>query len=398
MDARMSAELATLRHEMMAYFRERNSEAPASWHGGLESPYVTDDNWVYHRNMAGEIAKKGWSVTIWPPEYGGRGVGPFEQIMISEVVGYTKAAGLDVFANMIGPAIMYSGTEAQKRLHLPNLASGEAMWCQGWSEPNSGSDLASLKTRAVRDGEHYVVSGQKIWTSNAHRADWMFLVVRTDPSSKRSDGLSILLVDMKTPGIEVRPIVGMDGETSFNEVFLNDVRVPVENLLGEENKGWEVTTGLMCYERMGMAGGIGYAKRLLDDLVEYCNTAKCDAGTLLDDPRIAAILSELAIEVEAVRSLCYELGRIVSAGGAATAFAHASALKVSTSELNQRVAGAGMEILGVMGQVEGPSEWSRLGGDFARLYQTCVSLNIAGGTSEIQRNIVAWTALRLPRL
>jgi alkylation response protein AidB-like acyl-CoA dehydrogenase len=378
---------------MMAYFRKKSAEAPSSWHGGLESPYVTDENWAYHRKMAGEIAEKGWSVTLWPPEYGGRGVGPFEQIMISEVVGYTRAAGLDVFANMIGPAIFNFGTETQKRFHLPKIATGEAMWCQGWSEPNAGSDLASLNTRAVRDGDHYVVNGQKIWTSNAHRADWMFLVVRTDPKSKRSNGLSILLVDMKTPGMEIRPIVSMDGESSFNEVFFNDVGVPAENLLGEENKGWEVTTGLMSYERMGMAGGIGYAKRLLDDLVDYCRTSN-----LLDDPRIATKLSELAVEVEVVRSLCYELGRIVSAGGAATAFAHASALKASTSEMNQRIANAGMEILGVMGQTEGPSEWARLGGDFARLYQTCVSLNIAGGTSEIQRNIVAWTALQLPRL
>jgi len=391
-------EQAALRAKVREFLDPLILEAPSSWRGALEDPYVSDENWGYHRKMARKIDESGWSLSIWPAKYGGREAPLIEQIVINEMVGYCKAGGIDVFAGMIGSAIFLYGTEEQKAFHLPKIANGEEMWCLGWSERNAGSDVASLKTRATRQGDHYIVNGQKIWTSNAHRADWMFAMVRTDANDKSRGGVSVLLIDMKTKGIDVRPIRSMNGEHSFNEVYFDDVKVPTRNLLGREDDGWKITKDLMSLERMGMAGEIGHVKRLLDDLTEYCRKTPSGSGCLLDDGRIAERLAELAIEIEVVRALCYELGRIVSEGGSASALSFACALKVSTSEVLQKVAYVGVEILGTAGQVEkGSPEVAPMGGQFARTYQTCVGMNIAGGTSEIQRNVIAWNVLGLPR-
>jgi alkylation response protein AidB-like acyl-CoA dehydrogenase len=296
---------------------------------------------------------------------------------------------------MIGTALLLFGTEEQKRYHLARMANAEVMWCQGWSEPDSGSDLSSLKTQAVREGDHYTVNGQKTWTSSAHRADWIFLLVRTSPAKEK--GLTVLLVDMKTPGITVNPIVSMDGIHSFNEVFFDDVRVPVENRLGEENKGWQVTRAIMNQERMGMAEDIGASQRELEELIAFAKTTVVDGRPLIEDPIYQRQLAERSIELEVVRSLCYRLAWLVEQGtDAGAVMPYASALKVFDSESFQRLAETGSEMLGLYSQVK-KGEWAPLGGRYEHHYQTRLGLNIAGGTSEIQRNIIAWTALGLPR-
>jgi alkylation response protein AidB-like acyl-CoA dehydrogenase len=374
-------------------------EAPKGWRGGVEAPYVSDENWAFHLKMARKLAQKGWLTRTWLREYGGQSAPPIEFVMLNEVAGYYRAPGIDIFGiNMIGTLLILMGTEQQKKYHLPRMANAEVMWCQGWSEPDAGSDLSSLRTEAIRHDDYYEVNGQKTWTSCAHRADWIFLVVRTNPKEKGSKGLSVLLVDMKTPGITVNPIVNMDGAKAFNEVFFDNVKVPVENRLGEENKGWQVTRAIMNLERMGMAHDVGLQQRELEELVEFTRQTSHGGELLIRNPVYRRQLAERAVEIEIARCLCYRLAWLLEKGEDVNTTAYASMLKAFNSETGQRLAYTGSEIMGLYGQVKEGSGWAPLNGTYEYLYQIRVGLNIAGGTSEIQRNLIAWTALNLPRV
>jgi alkylation response protein AidB-like acyl-CoA dehydrogenase len=397
MDYYFTPQQEKLKEEFAAFFREAMKEAPPGWRPGGEHPFTSDENWAFHRKVARKLAEKGGLSRTWPAEYGGRSAPVIEFVLMNEVAGYYYAPGIDIFAiNMIGTALLSMGTEEQKKYHLPRMANAEVMWCQGWSEPDSGSDLSSLTTQAVREGDYYIVNGQKIWTSNAHRADWMFLLVRTSP--KREKGLTVLLVDMKTPGITVNPVEAMNGDHHFNEVFFDNVKVPVENRLGEENKGWEVTKAIMNQERMGMAHDIGSAQRELEELIEFAKTTFVHGKPLIENPIYRRQLAERTVELEIARSLCYRLVWLVEHGtDIEIAMPYASALKLFVTDKHRQFAENAFEMMGLCAQVKEGCEWAPMRGTYEYEYQTRLGLNIAGGTTEVQKNIIAWKGLKLPR-
>ncbi|MDY6881252.1 MAG: acyl-CoA dehydrogenase family protein [Desulfatiglans sp.] len=397
MDFSFTKEQEDLRNEFEAFIIKEMKDAPPGWEG-VADPYDTDEAWAFHRYMAKRLAEEGWLVSPWPKEYGGRDASPIDQLIYDEVLGYHNVPGVDILGvRMLGPAILHLGTEEQKEKHLLPIAKGDVMWCQGWSEPDAGSDLASLKTSAVLDGDYYRVNGQKIWTSGAHRADWIFLLVRTDPEEKRSKGLTFLLADMKTPGITVRPVPMMNGVHSFNEVFLDDVKIHVSDRLGDHNRGWDVTKAIMNFERSSVSD-VAVAKRDLEDLVQYCKETTRNGAALIKDPVIRHRLADLAIEIEISRTLAYNIAWIREKGEILASMTPMSVAKVYSTEMCQHMAYTGIKILGPHGQVKGEGKWAALYGKFEQAYQLCMGMNLAGGSSEIQRNIITWTALQLPRV
>ena len=281
MDLHLTEEQVAFRQEVRDFL---DKELPSDWIGGpISFANVDQGTEMKWRKM---LAEKGWNTIGWPKEYGGQGASPMTQLIFNEEWEYRGAPGLDSFGlNLLGPTLMVHGTEEQKRAYLGDIARGEVVWCQGFSEPGSGSDLASLQTRAVEDGDEYVINGQKIWSSYAQYADHMFLLARTDTSAVKHRGISFLLLDMDTPGITVRPIQEMSGESSFNEEFFDNVRIPKQNVLGEVNRGWYVAMTLLDFERTGInhpAGG----KRILDLLIQYANETSHNGKPLAADPRV----------------------------------------------------------------------------------------------------------------
>jgi alkylation response protein AidB-like acyl-CoA dehydrogenase len=292
-------------------------------------------------------------------------------------------------ADRVGPTIMLYGTDEQKQRFLPQIVRGEAIWCQGFSEPGAGSDLASLQTRAVQDGDDFIINGQKIWTSYAHFADWMILLARTDTDAPKHKGISYFLVDMKTPGITIRPLVDMLDRHQFNEVFFDNVRVPRSALLGELNRGWYVATATLDFERSGIQRVIG-SYRTYNLLLDYAR----DAAVAGDRP-VRHKLAELKIEFEVGKLLAYRVAWMQSQNLVPNY--EASVSKMYGSELAQRLANAGMQIMGLGGQLAPGSPHAPLRGAFESLYLNAAALTIAAGTSEIQRNIIAGRGLGLPR-
>ncbi|MFC1821741.1 acyl-CoA dehydrogenase family protein [Thermodesulfobacteriota bacterium] len=398
MDFSLTPEEEKLSLEFKEFFEKEMSEAPADWQGGLDDPFFNDENWAFHVKMARKLGERGWLTLSWPEVYGGLNASPTSQMLFNELAGYYKVPGVDmVGVKMMGPVIYLLGTEEQKKEHLKPIARGERFWCQGWSEPDAGSDLAALSTHATREGDSYIVNGQKLWTTGAHKSDWIFLLVRSQPDSKRSKGLTFLLADMKTPGISVEPIHLMNGHHSFNEVFLDNVKIPAINRIGEENKGWKVTKTLSNFERSG-ALPVSYIERDLEDLISYCKEATYQGDLLINDNLVRHRLSAIAAEVEVARAMIYRITCLHETGEFVESVAASSAAKVHTAELYQRLVYDGSHILGLNCQVKGGSRWAPLKGIFERNYQFCMGWNIAAGTSEIQRNVIAWTALGLPRV
>ena len=266
----------------------------------------------------------------------------------------------------------------------------------GWSEPDAGSDLASLQTMANRDGDHYVVNGQKIWTTGAHRASHMFLLARTDPNSQRSKGLSVFHLSMDTPGIEVRPLRYMNGSHLYNEVFFNDVRIPAKDRIGPEGEGWGLTRETMNFERTSV-GAFAEGKDLFKKLVEYAKTTKRNGRLLSEDPSVRRRLAQLHMDLETGHAFAYKIAWLQQEGGLFLAASSASMSKLFATELLQRIGNLGTEILGLYGQLEEGSEYAPLNGTITNIYQFCMGLTIAAGSNEIQRNIIAWVGLGLPR-
>ncbi|HXG43115.1 MAG TPA: acyl-CoA dehydrogenase [Dehalococcoidia bacterium] len=389
MDFRLSPEDEAFRQEVRSWLREN---LPRDW----EDQVPEGETWEFTRHFTRKLAEKGWVVPYWPKEYGGLGLSLWRQLIFREEMSYHRAplGYISIGVDWAGPTIIVYGTEEQKREHLPRIARAEVMWCQGFSEPNAGSDLANLDTRAVRDGDEYVVNGQKIWTSGAHRADWMILLARTDPEAPKHKGISYFLVDMKSPGITVRPLIDMMDNHGFNQVFFENVRVPARNLLGEENRGWYMATTTLNFERSSI-GGAAASRRLLEDLVEYVRDSSLPEGRRLDDPRVRYQLGEAALEMEIGRLLSY---RVVSlqARGQVPSY-EASIAKLYNTEMGLRLARRGLAILGLYGQLQPKSRWARLRGRFERQYQWMTAMVVGGGTSEIQRNLIAIRGLGLPR-
>ena len=332
------------------------------------------------------LHRQGWGAPNWPKEFGGTDWGPVEQFIFEEECAAAGAPPLLSFGlRMVGPVIMAFGNSAQKRRFLPRIASAEDWWCQGYSEPGAGSDLASLKTRAVRHGDHYLVNGQKTWITLAQLADWIFCLVRTDPAAKQQSGISFLLIEMKSPGILVRPIATMGGHHEVNEVWFEDVRVPVENLVGEENKGWTYAKFLLGHERTNIAG-VGTAKRELRRLKRIASSERKHGKPLIEDPYFAARVAQVEIDLMALEITNL---RVLSAESERRApGTEASLLKIKGTEIQQALAE-------LMMQAMGPSALSFERESLSTTYCNFRKTTIYGGTNEIQRNIISQRLLGL---
>ena len=354
-----------------------------------------DSEWAFNLEMRRKLAEKGWLTMAWPEEYGGQSASHMMQVIFAEEMSYNNAPGRDVFGTkMMAPTLMIHGTEDQKQQFLPPVSRGDVQWCQGYSEPESGSDLASLQTRAIEDGDDFVVNGTKVWTSGAHRADHIMVLTRTDPDAPKHRGISFLLCDMNTPGISVNPIINMAGDHSFNMVTFEDVRIPKKNLVGEQNRGWYVGATLLDFERSGVDYSAG-AKRTLEELVDFAKTNSKNGVLLANDPVTRNRLSDLAIEVEVSKLISYNIAWMQGQGLVPNK--EASMGKVLGTELQQHVSETGMHMLGMHGQLEPGSKHAPLEGKVEHMYLTDVSQTIQAGTSEIQRNIIATRGLGLPR-
>jgi alkylation response protein AidB-like acyl-CoA dehydrogenase len=387
-DFRFSPAEEAFRGEIRAFLK---AELPAEWARGGGSGNLGeggDNSWEFLRAFQRKLSQKGLLTLGWPAEHGGRAAGVMQQVIYNEEMAYHRApTQLGVGPDRVGPTIILYGTEEQKVRHLPGIANAETVWCQGFSEPAAGSDLAALETRAVLDGDHFVVNGQKIWTSLAHRADWCILLVRTDPDAPKHKGISYLLADMRLPGIQVAPLVDITGRHAFNQIFFEDVRVPRDCLIGELNRGWYVAAATLDFERSGINRVVA-GVCVFEELVEFTRLkATHNRG-------VRAKLAELAIELAAGRLLAYRVASMQAKGQLPNA--EASMSKMYGSELQQRLANAGMQIMGLPGQVES-GRWAPLAGRLEQYYLSTSALTVAAGTSEVQRNIIAGRGLGLPR-
>jgi alkylation response protein AidB-like acyl-CoA dehydrogenase len=396
MDLILTDEQLALKKEYDDFFSEEMKNSPGIPPRGVATDEEVKKGLNFHRSMMLKCGEREYTIMAWPKEYGGREAPIIDQLLYAESMAYHQSPGLDIFgAKMFAPTLILHATDEQKKRLLPPIAKGEVVYCQGWSEPNAGSDLASLTTAAVRDGDNYIINGQKIWTSGAQYADKMFLLARTDQNEKRGKGLSVFDVDMKAPGVEVRPIEYMDGGHIYNEVYFTDVKVPVSDRIGHENEGWKMTRDTMNFERSG-AGAYAGMKRTLTHLIAYLKTTKRDGRTLMENPINRRKVASLIADVEAGRSLSYKIAWLQDKGKLVFSPAAASESKLFSSELEQRIANFATEIMGAYGQLEsGP--YAPMNGSMPSVYQYCMGNNIAAGSSEIQRNIIAWVGVGLPR-
>jgi alkylation response protein AidB-like acyl-CoA dehydrogenase len=342
------------------------------------------------------LAKKGWIAPAWPVEYGGTGWTPTQRFIWSEELAHADCIGTMPFGlSMVGPVIYTFGTPEQKARFLPGILSGDDWWCQGYSEPGAGSDLASLRTKAVRDGDHYIVNGQKTWTTMAQHADWGFFLVRTDPDAKAQEGISFLLIDMKSPGVTVRPIITLGGEHEVNEVWLEDVRVPVDQRVYEENKGWTCAKFLLAHERTGIAA-VARSKRGVEKIKEIARTEMDGDKPLLANAFFKRKISELEIDLTALEFT--ELRSLAGVAAGKGPGPESSLLKIKGSEIQQRITELALEAVGHYGAPyfrgfgEGDNEHP-IGPDYAHraapTYFNARKTTIYGGSNEIQRNIIA---------
>jgi len=366
---------------------------PTDWHGPADESL--DDDWSLNQDIKKGLAERGWLVMSWPKEYGGSDSSPMMNTIFAEEMAYRRAPGHDRFGTrMFGPTLMRFGTEEQRKKHLGSIARGEIQWCQGYSEPNSGSDLASLQTRAIEDGEDFLITGAKIWTSLAHRADMMFMLVRTDTEAAPHKGISLIMVDMKSPGVEVLAIVNMAGVHSFNQVVFDNVRVPKSNLVGDLNDGWRAGMTVLNFERSGIDYA-AWARAALEEMVDYVNSDEALVTSVKTDPTVRIKLAELHMEVEAARLMCYDVSYRQGKGEVPSS--EASMSKVAASEVYLKVLDYGVEILGMYGVLEPGSNQAELQGRFFKMRLFYTSGPILAGTNEIQKNIIAQRGLGLPR-
>jgi alkylation response protein AidB-like acyl-CoA dehydrogenase len=347
---------------------------------------------------------QGWIAPSWPQEFGGTGWNLMQQHIFNEESALAGAPRIQPFGiGMVGPVIYTFGTDEQKAQHLPGILDGSVWWFQGYSEPGSGSDLASLKTRAVKEGDNYLVNGQKIWTTNAHKADWIFALVRTDPDCKPQQGISFLLIDMNTPGIEVKPIISIDGLHHLNEVYFTDVQVPIANRIGEENKGWTYAKFLLGHERSGIAG-VSSSRRAIEALREISDREADSTGEKLkDDEDFIRKVNEAEIKLDALAGV---ENKILSAmAGGKTVGAEASMLKILGTELQQMLEQLRVEAVAYYAlpfdveQILMESNEPHIGPEYATAavcdYNFGRASTIYGGSNEIQRNVISKAVLEL---
>lgn len=393
MDFRFSDDEEAFRREVQDFLKRElpQSHERAVLHGG-----DTDEDWEFTKQFTRKLGEKGWIAIWWPREYGGLEGSDMEYLIFNEETAYRRAPRMDGGGTgIVGPTILAHGTEEQKRRFLPPIARGEVMWIQCFSEPDFGSDSAGIKTTAVEDGDSYIINGQKTWISFGHRGDFCYMTTRTDPEAPKHRGLSYFLVDMKTPGITVRPITNMIGADGFCEVYFDNVRVPRENMLGEKNQGWMIMMTTLSFERGTLASIAGSMRRTVDDLVAFAKEARYQGQPLAGDPAVRQKLADLVIEVQVARLFVYRVVWMQGQGLIPTY--QASMAKLYGDELNLQITRLGTEIMDLYGQLAWKSKWAPLNGEIAGAYLNNLGCLFAGGTPEIQRTIIATIGLGLPR-
>ncbi|HKZ02163.1 MAG TPA: acyl-CoA dehydrogenase [Pyrinomonadaceae bacterium] len=365
-----------------------------------ESDSANIDGWMtYLKEWQRKLYDDGWSGISWPKEYGGRGATIIEELIFTEEMARAKAPNLmnvSIGIELVGPAIIHHGTEEQKRRYLTKILSGEEIWSQGFSEPGAGSDLASLRMRADAEDEHFILNGQKVWTSWAEYSDYCILLARTDPSVPKHKGISCFLVDMRSPGITIKPTVQITGEAEFSEVFFDGVFVSQTNLLGGVNQGWKVAMTILAHERGTSA--IRYQIRFrseLDDLIQLSKTFTSEHRQADEDPLIKQKLAQSFIEVEILKYNIYRSATQIMRSGKPGP--ESSIIKLFWSEMDRRQKEVGMEILGLYSQLLQNSIWSIDHGRWPRAFLWSRAGTIYAGSSEIQRNIIAERVLGLPK-
>jgi pimeloyl-CoA dehydrogenase large subunit len=396
MDLSFSKDELAFRDEVRAFFKDN---VPAAMRQKMiEGRHPTKEEMVEWYRI---LNKKGWGVPHWPVQYGGTGWTSVQDYIFNEELQLAPAPQPLAFGvSMVGPVIYTFGNEAQKQRFLPRIANVDDWWCQGFSEPGAGSDLASLKTKAERRGDKYIVNGQKTWTTLAQYADWIFCLVRTDPAAKKQAGISFLLIDMRTKGISVRPIITIEGGHEVNEVFFDDVEVPVENLVGEENKGWDYAKFLLGNERTGIAR-VGMSKERIKRIKQMAAQVQADGQPVLDNPRFREKLTAVEIELKALEMTQLRVVADEGKHGKGKPNPASSVLKIKGSEIQQATTELLMDVIGpyaapydIHGE-DGSNEAMDWTAQVAPSYFNNRKVSIYGGSNEIQRNIICKAVLGL---
>jgi alkylation response protein AidB-like acyl-CoA dehydrogenase len=396
MDLNLTPDEQRFRDEFRAWLE---SNIPEGW-GKIQAHAheSSQERFEFLRAWQKKMYEAGWVGIHWPSEYGGRGATLIEQtIFIEEMARAAAPPLINVLGlSLLGPTLIAYGTEDQKKRFLANILSADEIWCQGYSEPNAGSDLASLRTEAVKEGDHFVVNGQKTWTSFGHYADWCFGVVRTDADAPKHKGLTYMLIDMHSPGVKVRPLKQMTGESEFNEVFFENVRVPLANAVGRVNDGWNIAIATLMFERGTLGASLQITfKRQIERLIEISRTSDRGGRPASEDPIIRQKLAQMYTEIEIFRlNQMRTLTRMSKTGVPGP---EGSIQKIFWSEMNQRMQQAAMEVLGDYGQLSGESPYAIDHGSWAHGYLRSRGNTIEAGTSEIQRNIIGHFVLGLPK-
>jgi len=347
-----------------------------------------------HNQLIRQMGSDGWLGIGWPREYGGQERSPIEQYIFFDIaMGYYRIPFPMLALNTVGPTIMRVGTEEQKKRFLPPIVKGEMNICLGYTEPEAGSDLASLKTVAVRDGDNYVINGQKVFTSLAHLSDYVWLAARTNPDAPKHKGISIFMIDMKSPGFSFKPILTMSG-VKTNYTFYDNIRVPKDCLIGEENMGWRYMSTQLGLERIAMVPH-SHQARIVNDLIEWAKETKINGAPVIEQPWVKNKLADMVVETEILKLLNYRVAWLIAQG--TVPFAEASMIKVFGAERLQRISGTGLDIMGLYGQLQRGSKWAPLMGKLERTFRSSVVLTIGGGSSEVLRDIIAMVSLRMPR-
>jgi len=394
MDFNYSAEDEAFRREFRAWLEQNAPHNVAPPVDGMSDE--GEDDWSRKIGWYRKLASGGWTCVDWPKDYGGRGLSILQTIIYHEELQRFNAPMPFIGSgpSLIGPTLMQWGTDEQKRRFVPKIITGEEVWCQGYSEPNSGSDLASLQTRAIEEGDYFRINGQKIWTSQAQYADWAFVLCRTDPDAPKHRGISYILVDMKTPGITVRPLVQMTGARGFNEVFFDDVRVPRKNLVGEKNNGWQVAITTLMYERNAGGGGRPLLAAV-DEMARLAQQVQRNGRPAWEDAGVRQKIAEFKCEAEALRLTA--LRNLTRRLKGLPPGAEGSILKLGATELALRMMLFSMELLGPYSQFEYKAPFAIDDGRWSYRMLGARGGTIAAGTNQIQHNIIGERVLGLPK-
>jgi alkylation response protein AidB-like acyl-CoA dehydrogenase len=392
MDFNYTAEDEAFRTEFRAWLQNNLQYATP-----IREPLADEEagDWEARIRWHRKLNEGGWVAISWPREYGGRGASILQNIVYHEELerAGTAAPFTGFGIPLLGPTLIHWGTSEQKRRFLPKILTAEEIWCQGYSEPNAGSDLAGLETRAIEDGDDFVVNGSKIWTSAAQRADWIFLLVRTDADAPKHKGISYLLVDMKTPGVAVRPLVQMTGARGFNQVFFEDVRVPRQNLVGQKNQGWQVALTTLMFERStGHDRGIA---NQISELVELARRVPRDGRTAWESASVRQKIAQFALEAEAIRYTGYR--QLTRQLRGLPPGPEGSMLKLCSTELALRLAAFATELLGPYSQLQLAAPFAMDAGKWSQRMLAARGATIYAGTNQVQHNIIGERVLGLPK-